>query len=208
MYVYNGITSNDKSFNGNLCLTHIPEENKGIKLQFDHGEDVNCNSINPSDPTHTLPNSGIITNVSSELKQVMFYWGNEIYGTKNSGFNPPYNIPGNLYKCELSQLSPAICKTNTTILIDNYINSFIITPTNKLDINHIYKPGQYYLYNISIIAESNVALSKSAAFSIHVPYNSNINGVNAIGNAGQIIGNNILKNINASIFLRNIYYGN
>ena len=69
----------------------------------------------------------------------------------------------------------------------------------------IYAPT--YNEILSIMGESNVALSDSPAYSINVPYNGALNGVNAKGNAGQTIGNNILKSLNSNVFLRNIFYG-
>ena len=163
------------------------------------------------------------------INQVLFYWGNQSYGTQNLGFNPPFNIRGNLYECQVAPvvISPAVptCAPNTTITLSGYINNFTVTPpgyvsplpepsyyiTSTLPAGEIVVSGSSdpespYL-NLSIMGESNVALSDSPAYSINVPYNSNAGGALAKGKAGQIVGNNVLKTLNSSVFLRNVKYG-
>ena len=111
--------------------------------------------------------------------------------------------------------TPPTCLNNNVVKLDNYVSSINITPvaapgvlTNNWPVATglgFYAPS--YSESLSIMGESNVALSDSPAYSINVPYNGALNGVNAKGNAGQTIGNNILKSLNSNVFLRNIFYG-
>ena len=176
-----------------LCVTKVPA---GDKIQANTGKDASCVGASNFVPPSSLQGGNV-----SSVNQVLFYWGNTAYN-----FNPPFDVPGNLYECQVSPvvISPTAptCAANTTITLSDYINAFVVTPSNQLN---QYK--QPYLYNLSITGESNVALSDSPAYSVHVPYNANANGANAKGNAGQIVGNNILKTLNSSVFLRNVYYG-
>ncbi|MCL4321195.1 MAG: hypothetical protein M1478_02105 [Deltaproteobacteria bacterium] len=183
-----------------LCVTAIPA---GNKIQTNPPGAAAGPGVCPANP---VPPKNIGGGSVSSINQILFYWGNQSYGTQNSGFNPPFNVPGNLYECMVNPvvISPTAptCAANTTITLSDYINAFVVTPSNQLN---QYK--QPYLYNLSITGESNVALSDSPAYSVHVPYNANANGANAKGNAGQIVGNNILKTLNSSVFLRNVFYG-
>ena len=117
---------------------------------------------------------------------------------------------------------------SNTIILSDYINNFAVTPQGysfsspllSYYITSASPAGQIEVYysngtniaeppylNLSITGESNVALSDSPAYSVNVPYNSNAGGVGAKGNAGQVVGNNVLKTLNSSVFLRNVYYG-
>ncbi|MHB1698387.1 MAG: PilW family protein [bacterium] len=147
-----------------------------------------------------------------------------------------FNKPGNLYECDvqppvIGPVAPT-CAPNTTITLSDYINWFSINPLNypnnqttygiagngsgfnlninggSLPINSFTSPqATSPVLLLSVIGESDVALSGSPSYSVHVPYNANANGANAKGNAGQIVGNNILKTLNSNIFLRNVFYG-
>ncbi|MCL5891789.1 MAG: prepilin-type N-terminal cleavage/methylation domain-containing protein [Deltaproteobacteria bacterium] len=126
---------------------------------------------------------------------------------------PPYS----------ASYTPPTCWNNTVLMLDDYVSSINITPLpagaaappliNTIQwpvyaggaAKNIYAPT--YNETLSIAGESNVALSDSPAYSIHVPYNGNLNGANAKGNAGQVVGNNILKSLSSNVFLRNINYG-
>ncbi|MHB1661436.1 MAG: PilW family protein [bacterium] len=150
--------------------------------------------------------------------------------------NEPFNKPGDLYECAvepnpLPNAAPT-CASNTTITLSDYINWFSINPLNypnnqtpyeiagngsgfdlningrSLPINSFASPqATSPVLLLSVTGESNVALSDSPAYSVNVPYNSNASGANAIGNAGQIVGNNVLKTLNSNVFLRNVFYG-
>ena len=186
-----------------FCVTNVLTNSNAIIVNPGKGNNP-CGTINP------IPPKSIGGGNVSSINQALFYWGNTTYN-----FNKPFNVPGNLYECTVNpvQLEPPApgytvptCAPNTTITLSDYINNFAVTPSaNQLNNNFI--PPQPYLYNVSITGESNVALSDSPAYSVNVPYNSNAGGVGAKGNAGQIVGNNVLKTLNSSIFLRNVYYG-
>ena len=168
------------------------------------------------------------------ISQVLFYWGNNI--TNGYNFNAPFNTPGNLYECQVAPpvvIPPTVptptCIPNTTITLGDYINNFSVTPQGYNSFNNpllsyyitstspagqievhysgTNVPSEPPYLNLSITGESNVALSDSPAYSVNVPYNSNTGGAGAKGNAGQIVGNNVLKTLNSSVFLRNVYYG-
>ena len=136
------------------------------------------------------------------------------------GFNYPFDKPGHIYKCTV-QSPPDIdampvCEANSTVSLSNYIYNFSLTPLGNpsksfssfpaLPYTVQYK-AVYNTYILTITGESSAALSDSPAYSIDVPYNSSANGAGAIGNAGQTVGNNILKTLSSNIFLRNVYYG-
>ncbi|MGC8554843.1 MAG: PilW family protein [Candidatus Acidulodesulfobacterium sp.] len=135
-------------------------------------------------------------------------------------FNYPFDKPGHIYKCTV-QSPPNIdampvCQANSTVSLSNYIYSFSLTPLGNSNTNFSSFPvlpytvqykAVYNTYILTITGESSAALSDSPAYSVDVPYNSNANGTGAIGNAGQTVGNNILKTLSSNIFLRNVYYG-
>jgi prepilin-type N-terminal cleavage/methylation domain-containing protein len=181
-----------------FCVTSI-QKNPNM-IQMNPGKGGIC-AANP------VPPKSIGGGNVSLINQILFYWGNITYK-----FNPPFDIPGNLYKCTVnpvvleppvaSSYTAPICVANTTVILSDYINNFNVS---ALPNQNIY--GQPYAYDISVTGESNVALSDSPSYSIHVPYNSNPNGADAKGNAGQIVGNNVLKVLNSNVFLRNVYYG-
>ncbi len=126
---------------------------------------------------------------------------------------PPY------YSTSPAAYTPPTCLNNNVLKLDSYVSSITVSPVlnnqcvpGSPPSNNCWPvaagfPAPAYNDNLSITGESNVALSDSPAYSIHVPYNGNLNGVNAKGNAGQIVGNNILKMLTSNIFLRNINYG-
>lgn len=176
-----------------FCVTSI-QKNPG-RIQISPGKGGVC-AANP------VPPKSIGGGNVSSIDQVLFYWGNAKYS-----FNSPFNIPGNLYECKVNPIviSPTapVCITNTTITLSDYINNFTVSVL----LNQLNQYNQPYAYNISITSESNVALSDSPSYSIDVPFNPNPNGINAKGNAGQIVGNNVLKVLNSNVFLRNVYYG-
>ena len=136
------------------------------------------------------------------------------------GFNYPFDKPGHLYKCTV-QSPPDInvmpvCEANSTVSLSNYIYNFSVMPLGNPNNSFSFPQSLLYtvqyqaVYNtyiLTITGESSVALSDSPAYSVNVPYNSNANGAGAIGNAGQTVGNNILKTLSSNIFLRNVYYG-
>ena len=169
-------------------------------------------STAPSCAGNPVPFKNFGGGTVSSVNQVLFYWGNAAYT-----FNVPFDVPGNLYECQVNPvqvepLPPAApvaptCATNTTITLSDYINNFAVT--NNPPLNNIFTPSPppYVYVNLSITGESNVALSDSPAYSVNVPYNSNAGGDLAKGNAGQIVGNNVLKTLNSSVFLRNVQYG-
>ncbi|HEC24520.1 MAG TPA: prepilin-type N-terminal cleavage/methylation domain-containing protein [bacterium] len=183
-----------------FCVTSV-QKNPG-SIQVNPGKGGMC-AANP------VPPRSIGGGDVSVVNQVLFYWGNTVYN-----FNPPFDIPGNLYKCTVnpiiiekapSDYTAPICVANTTVMLSDYVNNFKVSAFKNLENQH--KPPQPYAYDISITGESNVALSDSPSYSVHVPYNSNPNGADAKGNAGQIVGNNVLKVLNSNVFLRNVYYG-
>lgn len=187
-----------------FCVTNVLPNSDAIIVNPGQGNNP-CGTDNP------IPPKSIGGGNVSSINQILFYWGNQGYGTQNSGFNPPFNVPGNLYECTVNPVilepqnppyTPPVCAANTTITLSDYINSFVLTASNQLN-----QYNQPYLYNLSITGESNVALSDSPSYSVNVPYNSNPGGADAKGQAGQIVGNNILKTLNSSVFLRNVYYG-
>lgn len=122
-----------------------------------------------------------------------------------------------------SAYTPPTCWNNTVLMLDDYVSSINITPLPAGGaapplINTIQWPvyaggaaakiyAPTYNETLSIAGESNVALSDSPAYSVNVPYNGNANGVGAKGNAGQVVGNNILNSLSSNVFLRNINYG-
>jgi prepilin-type N-terminal cleavage/methylation domain-containing protein len=135
-------------------------------------------------------------------------------------FNYPFDKPGHLYQCTV-QSSPNInampvCEANSAVSLSNYIYNFSVTPLGNPNTSFSFPKflpytvqynAVYNTYILTITGESSVALSDSPAYSVDVPYNSNANGTGAIGNAGQTVGNNILKTLSSNIFLRNVYYG-
>ncbi|MDA8273060.1 MAG: hypothetical protein M0Z72_04905 [Deltaproteobacteria bacterium] len=190
-----------------LCVTGTPA---GKFIQTNPGADAAC----PGDGNLVPPKNFDGGNVSS-INQVLFYWGAVPYTAPDNGpgITSPFNIPGNLYECQVAPvvISPTVptCMPNTTITLSDYINSFAVNPVIPPPLPPPDSPP-YYLYTVSITGESNVALSDSPAYSVHVPetYDGNLNGPNnAKGNAGQIVGNNVLKTLNSNVFLRNVYYG-
>ena len=201
-----------------LCVTHVPA---GAKIQTNTGAGACAGAGN------LVPPSNLGGGSVSSINQVLFYWGAVPY----TAFSP-FNIPGNLYECQVAPvvINPTVptCMPNTTITLSDYINNFAVAPQGYSSsspllsyyITSFSPAGQIKVYysngtniaeppylNLSITGESNVALSDSPAYSVNVPYNSNAGGVGAKGNAGQIVGNNVLKTLNSSVFLRNIYYG-
>ncbi len=176
-----------------FCITSV-QKNPNM-IQVNPGKGGMC-AANP------VPPKNIGGGSVSSINQTLFYWGNAKYN-----FNSPYNVPGNLYECKVNPIviSPVIptCIASTTIMLSDYINNFTVSTLP----NQLNQYNQPYAYNISITGESNVALSDSPAYSVHVPFNSNKNGVNAKGDAGQIVGDNVLKVLNSNVFLRNVYYG-
>ncbi len=189
-----------------LCITNI--NITAGKIQVNPGAGGVCTD-NPVSPKN------ISGGQVSAIQQVMYYWG-----SANYNFNPPWNQPGNLYECQVNPIvtepeppyvttpySPPQCVPNTTILLDGYINNFSVSPVPGNDVNNSYTIPQPYLYILSLTGESDVALSDSPAYSIHVPYNANAAGVAAKGQAGQVVGNNILADFSSNVFLRNVYYG-
>ena len=176
-----------------LCVTKIVSTTS-IQVNPGNGNGHACSGSNPIPPNNVGRG-----NVSS-VNQILFYWGNTAYN-----FNPPFDVPGNLYECMVNpiQLEPPAaaayaaptCAANTTITLSDYINSFAVNPLNQLN-----QYNQPYLYTVSITGESNVAISDSPAYSVHTAYNANAAGVSPRGT-------NILKTLNSSVFLRNVYYG-
>lgn len=177
-----------------LCITKLPA---GKFIQTNPpgaAAGPNVCSANP------VPPKSIGGGNVSSINQLLFYWGNTAYN-----FNSPFDVPGNLYECMVNpvQLEPPAavaytaptCAANTTVTLSDYINSFVVTTSNQLN-----QYNQPYLYDVSITGESNVALSDSPAYSVHTAYNPNAVGVSSAGT-------NILKTLNSSVFLRNVYYG-
>jgi hypothetical protein len=143
------------------------------------------------------------------------------YNVAPAAYTPPTCLNGNVVKLDNYVSSINITPTPASaggpapnILINECPPNPPPNPLNPLNdpktcwpvaAAGIYAPA--FNENLSIMGESNVALSDSPAYSINVPYNGALNGVNAKGNAGQTIGNNILKSLNSNVFLRNIFYG-
>lgn len=169
-----------------------------------------CGSVDNPIPPNDKTATGIIT-VYNSLKQVLFYWGNQSYGTQNSGFNHPFNQKGILYKCaalppptEATESNPPTCAPNTTIQLDDNVNNFSIVPLAG-NINPI--TLQPYIYVLSISGASNVAVTPSSpAYGVNTGYNPNLSGANPQQNGTTIPGYNVIKTLNANIFLRNVYY--
>ncbi|RZD15299.1 MAG: hypothetical protein EVJ47_03240 [Candidatus Acidulodesulfobacterium ferriphilum] len=128
---------------------------------------------------------------------------------------PSYVLEPPYYSVPPAAYTPPTCLNGNAVKLDSYVSSFNIMPVAPPPalVNNwpvaaglgFYAPT--YSESLSVMGESNVALSDSPAYSINVPYNGALNGVNAKGNAGQTIGNNILKSLNSNVFLRNIFYG-
>ena len=213
-----------------ICITHVPS---GTKIQANTGAGA-CAGAGNLVPPSSL-GGGSVSSVNQILFYwgAVPYTAPELYdpnnGTKTTS---PFNIPGNLYECQVAPvvINPTVqtCIPNTTITLSDYINNFAVAPQGysfsspllSYYITSSSPAGQLKVYysngtnmaeppylNLSITGESNVALSDSPAYSVNVPYNSNAGGVGAKGNAGQIVGNNVLKTLNSSLFLRNVYYG-
>ena len=208
-----------------FCVTNVLTNSNAIVVNPGNGNNP-CGSNNP------VPPKSIGGGDVSSINQILFYWGNAAYN-----FNAPFNVPGNLYECAVSSIvkeppiplvsyTPPVCLS--TITLSDYINNFAVVPQGysfsspllSYYITSTSPAGQIEVYysngtntaespylNLSVTGESNVALSDSPAYSVNVPYNANAGGVGAKGNAGQIVGNNVLKTLNSSLFLRNIYYG-
>ncbi|MCL4429014.1 MAG: prepilin-type N-terminal cleavage/methylation domain-containing protein [Deltaproteobacteria bacterium] len=208
-----------------FCVTNVLTGSNAIIVNPGIGNKP-CGTNNP------VPPKSIGGGNVSSINQILFYWGNTAYN-----FNAPFNVPGNLYECTVSPIvkeppiagftyTPPTC--SATIMLSDYINNFAVapqgysfnspllsyyitstTPAGQIQVNYSNGTNQSEppYFNLAITGESNVALSDSPAYSVNVPYNSNAGGANAKGNAGQIVGNNVLKTLNSSIFLRNIYYG-
>ena len=182
-----------------LCVTGVPA---GKFIQTNPGADASC-----AGGGNLVPPSNFGGGSVSSINQVLFYWGNTAYN-----FNSPFDVPGNLYECQVNpvQLEPPAgvppvatytapkCAANTTITLSDYINNFAVNPLIQLNPSKPQPP--YYLYTVSITGESNVAISDSPAYSVHTAYNANAAGVSPRGT-------NILKTLNSSVFLRNVYYG-
>ncbi len=208
-----------------FCVTNVLVSSNAIVVNPGNGNNP-CGTNNP------VPPKSIGGGNISSINQVLFYWGNTNYN-----FNAPFNVPGNLYECTVSKIvkePPIVSVSYTspscagTIILSDYINNFTVIPkgysfTSPLQSYYITSTspaGQIQTYysngsnqqvppylNLSITGESNVALSDSPAYSVNVPFNPNSSGANAKGNAGQTVGNNVLKTLTSGIFLRNIYYG-
>ena len=207
-----------------FCVTNVLINSDAIIVNPGNGNNP-CGTDNP------VPPKSIGGGDVSSVNQILFYWGNTAYN-----FNAPFDVPGNLYECTVSSIvkePPAsgaytAPQCSNTIILSDYINNFAVTPQGysfsspllSYYITSVSPAGQIEVYysngtniaeppylNLSITGESNVALSDSPAYSVNVPYNSNAGGVGAKGNAGQIVGNNVLKTLNSSLFLRNVYYG-
>lgn len=217
-----------------LCVTglHTPNGNGTYQyggVQTNPGNDQSCNNpLNPPPPGN-INSAG--TNSGTSITQELFYWYNnspnsapyaapEIYDPNTGSTTVSnFNVPGNLYECQVvplvteppaygvSSYVPPKCLVNTVIVLSDYISAFSVAPSQNMNVVANYNDNsQYYSYDVIITGESNVALSNSPAYSIHVPYNPNSGGINAVGNAQQIVGNNVLKTLNSSVYLKNVYY--
>ncbi|MCL4542546.1 MAG: hypothetical protein M1458_02205 [Deltaproteobacteria bacterium] len=183
---------------GTLCVTGEPADGK---IQTRPGNTQHICPFNNSNPPN-IPSGGYV----STIQQVLFYWGNQYYGNRTSGFNPPFNQAGNLYECVLAQPTnvqpaPTSCEPNTTIMLDGNVNDFSITPLGSEN-----SEGYYYLYALTISGSSGAAVTPSPAFSVNTDYNPNMSGANPQQNGSAIPGYNIVKTLGANIFLRNVYY--
>lgn len=192
-----------------FCVTNVVPASGTIGVEPGVGNPV-C--PNPPDPSNPIPPNSISGGAAMtlNLKQVLFYWGNQSYGTQNSGFNPPFNQPGVLYECaaspSLTESNPPAptCQTNTTIQLDSNVNNFSVMPLAGY-INAV--TLQPYVYLLTISAESGAAVTPSPAYSVNTGYNPNITGGNPQQNRSTIPGYNIVKTLNANILLRNVEYG-
>ncbi len=216
-----------------LCVTAVSVPAGHIQARPGNGNGgigAGAGAVCAANP-NAVPNLSVEKGSVSVLKQVMFYWGNSSADFPAGNFFAPFDEAGALYECTVGpnaanpnapfyvleppyySTSPAAytaptCLNNNVLKLDSYVSSITVSPV--LISNWPVAAGflaPAYNNNLSITGESNVALSDSPAYSIHVPYNGNLNGVNAKGNAGQTVGNNILKMLTSNIFLRNIYYG-
>jgi len=212
-----------------LCVTQVQLPPAGTygRIQINPGKGGVCQ-------TNPIPPKSIGGGSVSSINQILFYWGNTAYNF-NTPFNIPGNLYECMVSPPVIEppsgtYSPFACAANTTIMLSDYINGFNISPLNSPNNALSYdiqsnNNGNGFVFNfsngqtspvssanppillLSVTGESNVALSDSPAYSVHVPYNSNANGANAKGNAGQVVGNNVLKTLNSGVFLRNVYYG-
>jgi prepilin-type N-terminal cleavage/methylation domain-containing protein len=213
-----------------LCVTQVPA---GNKIQANTGAPACAGAGNRVPPNNF--GGGSVSSVNQVLFYwgAAPYTAPELYDPNNgTKITSPFNIPGNLYECQVAPLvintTVPTCIPNTTITLSDYINNFAVAPQGysfsspllSYYLTSSSPAGQIEVYysngtniaeppylNLSITGESNVALSDSPAYSVNVPYNSNAGGVGAKGNAGQVVGNNVLKTLNSSVFLRNVYYG-
>lgn len=167
-----------------------------------------------------------VINGALVMQQKMFYWGSSAYTAPSvvvvdSKGNPtynssPFNVPGTLYECEVylpvagnPPSSAPACLSGTTLALDDYVNYFSVSTLPSA-----YKTYSgdnfYYIYNLSISAESDAAITtSSSAFSVNTSYQgSNSSGASPLQGGRVISGYNIVKTLNASIYARNVMYGN
>jgi hypothetical protein len=210
-----------------FCVTNVLTNSNAIVVNPGTGNNP-CGTNNP------VPPKSIGGGNVSSINQILFYWGNTAYNF-NAPFDVPGNLyECTLSKIFIEPPAPAAGglytppQCSNTITLSDYINNFAVAPQGysfnspilSYYITSTSPAGQIKVYysngtnqseppylNLSVTGESNVALSDSPAYSVNVPYNSNTGGVGAKGNAGQVVGNNVLKTLNSSIFLRNAYYG-
>ena len=209
-----------------FCVTNVLISSNAIIVNPGNGNNP-CGTNNP------VPPKSIGGGTVSSINQILFYWGNTAYNF-NAPFDVPGNLYECMVSPIVKEpptagvvaYTPPIC--TATITLSDYINNFAVAPQGynfsspllSYYITSTSSAGNIQVYysngtniaeppylNLSITGESNVALSDSPAYSVNVPYNSNAGGVGAKGNAGQVVGNNVLKTLNSSVFLRNVYYG-
>lgn len=230
-----GSTSIASSSSISLCITGYKASGGQYgygRIQTNPGNDQSCgNAINPT-PPNNISNAG--TNSVTSIKQILFYWGSstypapQIYDSSSGSLSASSdNFPGNLYECQVSipVLEPGTysgisnytapsCLKNTVQNLSSNIYSFSVTPTANMTAVSNYNDGsQYYSYDITISAGSDVSISSSPAYSVHTPYNPGT-GQCYQENTGQIIkvncppqATNIFKTIHSNVMLRNVYYG-
>lgn len=197
-----------------MCVTKI--EGASDQIQANPGQGI---TVCPSNVTNAIPPKSVTGGSISIITQALFYWWDVAGYTApltTAGANPsPFNKQGVLYECtvqpplpESSALSGTapVCQAGTVIQLEDNVNNFSVVPFPGAGINPI--TLQPYVYILSISATSNAAITPSSpAFSVNTGYNSNLSGASPQQNGSAISGYNIVKTLNANVFLRNVYYG-
>ncbi len=180
------------------------------------------NSPCPDTANNVPPESIAVLSGASIIRQYVFYWGNSPYTAPpviDTGGNviysnkSPFNVPGDLYECTAylpansSNLKNLYCLKDTVVELDDYVNYFNISPVATTGVTY-YGNTYYYAYNLSISAESNVAITTSPSYSVYTLFTNSYNGGAPEQRQGvNIPGYNIVKTLSQSVYLRNVKNG-